>query len=35
MVKKVKVSVNDKTYEYQVEEKDLKVLLKVIEAFSK
>jgi hypothetical protein len=35
MVKKVKVSVNDKTYEYQVEEKDLKVLLKVIEVFSK
>lgn len=34
-VKKVKVSINDKIYEYQVEEKDLKILLKVIEAFSK
>ena len=35
MVKKVKVSIDDKTYEYQVEEKDLKVLLKIIEVFSK
>ena len=35
IVKKIKVSIDDKTYEYQVEEKDLKVLLKVIEAFSK
>jgi hypothetical protein len=34
-MKKVKVSVDDKNYEYQVEEKDLKVLLKIIEAFSK
>lgn len=35
MVKKVKVSIDNKIYEYQVEEKDLKVLLKVIEVFSK
>lgn len=32
---KVKVYVDDKNYEYQVEEKDFKTLLKVIEAFSK
>lgn len=35
MMKKVKISIDDKTNEYQVEEKDLKTLLKVIEAFSK
>jgi len=34
-MKKVKVSIDDKAYEYQAEEKDLKVLLKIIEAFSK
>jgi hypothetical protein len=34
-MKKVKVSVDDKSYEYQVEEKDLKALLKIIEVFSK
>ena len=35
MVKKVKVSVDDKIYEYQVEEKDLKTLLNIIEVFNK
>ena len=35
MVKKVKVSVDNKTYEYQVEEKDLKTLLNIIEVFNK
>ena len=34
-MKKVKVSIDGKTYEYQVEEKDIKILLKIIEAFSK
>lgn len=32
---KIKLSTEDKTYEYQIEEKDLKTLLKVVEAFSK
>lgn len=34
-MKKVKVSIDGKTYEYNIEEKDTKTLLKVIEAFSK
>lgn len=32
---KIKFSVDEKNYEYKVEEKDFKTLLKVIEAFSK
>ncbi len=35
MIKKVKVSIDDKIYEYQVEEKDLDILIKVIGVFSK
>ena len=34
-MKKVKVSIDNKTYEYQVEEKDIKILLKIIGVFSK
>lgn len=34
-MKKIKVSIDGKTYEYNIEEKDIKTLLKVIEAFSK
>jgi len=34
-MKKIKVSIDDKTYEYQVDEKDLKILLKVISVFGK
>ena len=35
IMKKIKVSIDDKTYEYQVEEKDIKILLKIIEVFGK
>ena len=34
-MKKVKVAIDDKTYEYQVEEKDLQILLKIIALFNK
>ena len=34
-MKKVKVSIDDKTYEYQIEDKDLEALLKIIGVFSK
>jgi len=34
-MKKVKFSIDDKIYEFQVEEKNIKILLKIIKAFSK
>lgn len=34
-MKKVKVLVDDKTYEYRIEEKNIENLLKIIEVFSK
>jgi hypothetical protein len=33
-MKKVKISIDNKSYEFEVEEKDLKTLLRVIDAFS-
>jgi hypothetical protein len=34
-MKKVKVTIDDKTYEFKVDEKDLPILIKVISVFSK
>lgn len=34
-MKKVRVSIDDKTYEYEVEEKDVDTLFKIIDIFSK
>lgn len=34
-MKKVKVTIDDKTYEFEVNEKDLQILMKVISVFSK
>ena len=33
-MKKVKISIDNKSYEFEVEEKDLKTLLRVIDTFS-
>ena len=35
MVKKVKVLIDDKIYEFNIDVKDLKTLIKILEAFSK
>ena len=35
LMKKVKVTINDKTHEFEVDEKDLPILIKVISVFSK
>jgi len=34
-MKKIKVSIDDKTYEFQVKKEDIDILLKVIGVFSK
>ena len=34
-MKKVKVTIDDKNYEFKVDEKDLPILIKVISVFSK
>lgn len=34
-MKKVKVSIDDKTYEFQVKKEDIDILLKIIEVSSK
>ena len=34
-MKKVKVTIDDKTHEFEVDEKDLPILIKVISVFSK